>query len=66
MYHISVITKKLTVNVYRYNAEKAMEAAAAVIADHFGPMDGENIYSLLERCRGKLYNEKAVTVRLYC
>lgn len=66
MYHISVITKKLTVNVYRSNAEDAMETAAAIIADHFGPMDGENAYSLLEYYRGKLYNEKAVTVRLYC
>lgn len=66
MYHISVITKKLTVNVYRSNAEDAMEAATAIIADHFGPMDSENVYSLLEYYRGKLYNEKAVTVRLYC
>jgi hypothetical protein len=64
MYHISVITKKLTVNVYRSNAEDAMETAAAIIADHFGPMDGENVYGLLEDCRRKLYNDKAVTVRL--
>lgn len=66
MYRITVITKKLTANVYRSNAENAMDAAAAIIADHFGPMDGENVYSLLECYRGKLYSEKAVTVRLYC
>lgn len=66
MYRVSVITKKLTVNVYRSNAENAMDAAAAIIADHFGPMDGENAYSLLEYYRGKLYNDKAVTIRLYC
>ena len=66
MYRISVVTKKLTVNVYRSNAENAMETAAAIIADHFGPMDGENTYSLLEYYRRKLYSDKAVTVRLYC
>lgn len=66
MYRISVITKKLSVNVYRSNAEAAMEAAAAIIADYFGPMDGENAYGLLEDCRRKLYYDKAVTIHLYC
>lgn len=65
MYRISVITKKLNVNVYRSNAEEAMEAAAAIIADHLGPMDGENAYGLFEDNRRKLYNDKAITVHLY-